>query len=103
MIEIEKDCKNIREEIQDAKKYAMLALEYKEKNPESAALYNILAQQELNHMEMLHNNVVRLINNYRAEHGDPPAPMQSWYDLKHKEQIEDTLEVKVLMSMYAER
>ena len=92
----------IREEISDAKSYANMALEYKDEYPELArTLYNI-STQEMEHMNLLHNEVAAIIKKYRETKGDPPADMLAVYNYLHKEQIEKAAEVKTLQNMYKE-
>ena len=92
----------IREEVCDARSYAKLALEYKEEYPELArTLYNI-SVQEMEHKNMLHNEVTEIIKRYRETKGEPPADMMAVYDYLHKEQIEKALEVKTIQTMYKE-
>ena len=92
----------IKEELCDAKSYAKMALEYKEEWPElSRTLYNLSAQ-EMEHMNLLHNEVAAIIKKYRETNGDPPANMLAVYDYLHKEQIDKAAEVKVLQNMYKE-
>ena len=92
----------IEEEVCDAKAYAKLAIEYKEEHPELARdLYN-LSMQEMDHMNILHNDVTELIRKYRETNGEPPADMMAVYDYLHKKQIDKTLEVKTLQAMYKE-
>ena len=92
----------IREEISDAKAYANMALEYKDEWPElSRTLYN-LSTQEMEHMNLLHNEVAAIIKKYRETKGDPPADMLAVYDYLHKDQIEKATEVKMLQNMYKE-
>lgn len=92
----------IKEEIGDARSYAKMALEYKEEWPElSRTLYN-LSTQELEHMNLLHNEVTAIIKKYRETQGEPPVEMMAVYDYLHKEQIESVAEVKVLQNMYKE-
>ena len=91
----------IEEEIEDAKDYAEMALKYKEEYPElSRTLYN-LSTQEIEHMNLLHNEVVTMINKYRNENGEPPASMLAVYDYLLEKQIENVSEVKVLQGMYS--
>lgn len=91
----------IEEEIEDAKDYAEMALKYKEEYPElSRTLYNLSAQ-EIEHMNLLHNEVVTMINKYRNENGEPPANMLAVYDYLHEKQIDNVSEVKVLQGMYS--
>lgn len=92
--------RNIKDEVKDADKYAKLALEYKEKDKALADTYYTLAGEELKHLEMLHNQVTRLIANYKATKGEPPAAMLAVYEYLHEEMIECVAEVKVKLGMY---
>ena len=100
MLIIKKLSKMIKEEICDAEKYANCALKYKDEDKALAETFYTLASQELQHMELLHAQVVRLINDYKAKKGEPPVEMQAVYDYIHEEQMDDVREVKVLLSMY---
>jgi len=92
----------IDEEVCDAKAYVKMAIEYKEEYPElSRTLYN-LSMQEVEHKNLLHNEVTEIIRRYRETNGEPPADMMAVYDYLHKEQIKKTLEVKMMQSMYKE-
>lgn len=92
----------ITEEICDAKAYVKMAVEYKDEYPDlSRTLYN-LSLQEMDHMAVLHNSVTEIIKRYRDTNGEPPADMMAVYDYLHKNQIEKSLEVKMLQSMYKE-
>ena len=102
MKDIEKLADYIGEEIADAKKYAIDALEYKEKRPELAKGFYNKSLQEMEHATGFHNDVVAMINEYRKTNGDPPAPMQAIYDREHKKHIAAAAEVKVLQNMFKE-
>lgn len=92
----------ISEEIHDARSYAELALEYKDEYPDlSRSLYN-LSLQEMDHMNVLHNEVTGIIKRYRETKGEPPADMLAVYDYLHKAQIEKALEAKMAQNMYKE-
>ena len=92
----------IEEEVCDARAYIKMAIEYKEEYPElSRTLYN-LSMQEIEHKNLLHNEVTEIIRRYRETNGEPPADMMAVYDYLHKEQIKKTLEVKMMQSMYKE-
>lgn len=92
----------IKEELHDAKDYAEMAIKYKSDYPElSRTLYNI-STQEMEHMNLLHNETVKIITKYRETEGDPPPDMLAVYDYLHDEQIKMSLEVKMLQSMYKE-
>lgn len=94
--------KMIKEEISDAEKYAKCALNHKGDDKALADVFYELANEELGHMEMLHNQVVRIIDKYRKEKGEPPEVMRELYNYIHEEQIEDVQEVKILLNMYKE-
>jgi Mn-containing catalase len=100
MLIIKKLSKMIKEEICDAEKYANCALKYKDEDKALAETFYTLASQELQHMELLHAQVVRLISDYKSKKGEPPVEMQAVYDYVHEEQMDDVREVKVLLSMY---
>lgn len=92
----------IHEEICDAKAYAKLAIEYKDERPDLARSFYNLSLQEMDHMNVLHNAVTDIIKQYRETNGEPPADMLAVYDYLHKQQIDKSLEVKMLQSMYKE-
>ena len=102
MKDIEKLSDYIEEEIADAKKYAIDALEYKDKRPELAKEFYNKSLQEMEHATGFHNDVVRMIEVYRKEHGEPPPPMQAIYDREHKKHIKASAEVKVLQNLFKE-
>jgi sulfur relay (sulfurtransferase) DsrC/TusE family protein len=84
----------IDEEIHDQKNYAKMATELKESHPMLAqVLYNISTQEE-GHATALHNEVVKIIEQHRKEHGEPPAAMMAVYDYLHKKHIEKAVEAK---------
>lgn len=91
---IEKLSERIEEEIHDVKLYAKMACELKHDHPQLAhALYSISTQEEA-HQQILHGEVVKLIEAYRKEHGEPPVAMMAVYDYMHKKHIEKLEEAK---------
>ena len=90
----------IEDEISDVKKYAKMATKLKAEHPALAqVLYTISTQEEV-HKNMLHNEVVKLIENYRAQNGEPPAQMLAVYDYLHQKHIEKAAEAKRYQEIY---
>ena len=92
----------IEEEIADATDYADMALKYKEEYPELSRTLFTISTQEMEHMNLLHNEVTAIIQKYRATIGEPPADMMAVYEYLHNRQIEKSAEAKTLQSMYRE-
>ena len=93
----------IEDEIKDAEKYARKALEYKAKDKRLADVFNVLSAEEMKHMNMLHGEVVRMIEEFKQTKGEPPPGMMTMYEILHDRHIEDAKSVKILQSMYAEQ
>ena len=100
MLIIKKLSEMIKEEIHDAEKYAGCALSHKEDDKTLADTFYTLSNEELKHMDLLHDQVVRLINDYRKTKGEPPKEMLAIYNYMHEEQIDAVKEVRILLSMY---
>ena len=92
----------IKDELCDAKEYAEMANKYKTEYPEMSRVLFTISTQEMEHMNLLHNEVTKIIAKYRETQGEPPADMLAVYDYLHKEQIDKALEVKLLQNMYKE-
>ena len=90
----------IEDEIHDIKKYAKMAAAVKAEHPALAqALYTISTQED-HHQAVLHEEVVRIIGEYRKEHGDPPAAMQAVYDYLHQRHIEKLADARHYQEVY---
>ena len=90
----------IDEELEDAELYAKKAIECKEHDPSLARVFYEISLQEMNHVNMLHGEVVKLIEQHRREKGDPPAAMLAIYDYMHGRHIEEANEVKMYQAQY---
>lgn len=90
----------IEEEIHDVKKYAKLAVEYKDEHPALAQVFYNLSTQEDNHQANLHTEVVKIIEEHRRTHGDPPAAMMAVYEYVHKKHIDKLAEARTYQDMY---
>lgn len=90
----------IEEEIADAKKYAQCALNYKKENKTLGDIFYSLSNEEMKHMGVLHAEAVKMIEQYKKEHGDPPEVMMELYDYLHERHMEAAAEVKGMLAMY---
>ena len=90
----------ISEEIGDAHFYVKLAMEQKDERSDLARVLYTISMQEMEHMNMLHNAVVDIIDKYRAEHGEPPPEMLAVYNYLHEQQIEKAANVKAMQVMF---
>ena len=92
----------IEDELEGAEHYAKCAIQHKEDNPSLASTLYEISVQEMHHVSMLHEQVAKLIEKHRKEHGAPPPAMQAIYDWQHEKQIEEAAEVKRYQEMYRE-
>lgn len=90
----------MKEELQDAKKYAKDAIHYKTENPSLAKTFYEISNQEINHADMLHTEVVKIIDKQRQIETPPAIMMELWED-EHKDYIEDVVHVKYMLSLYS--
>lgn len=90
----------IEDEIHDIKKYAKMACELKDEQPQLAHVLYTISTQEDTHRQMLHEEVVKIISEYRKNNGEPPAAMMAVYDYVRKKHIEKTAEAKRYQEMY---
>lgn len=88
----------IDEEISDARKYARCSLEHKDDDVELSKTFAQLSNEELGHAERLHAQVVRIINKYKSEHGDPPEHMLFIYNYLHDRAVQKVAEIKAMLA-----
>ena len=92
----------IEDELKMSECYVDKALEYKEEYASLAKVLYGISLQEMEHVTALHKSVVELIEDYRRDHGDPPADMRAVYDYLHKRHIDHAAEIKTKQNMYKE-
>ena len=90
----------ISEEIDGVRNYARMAAHVKDEHPGLAqTLYNISVQEDA-HQAALHNEVVKIIEEHRRTHGEPPSAMMAVYDFMHKRHIDDLANARKYQDIY---
>ena len=89
----------IDDELEDAEKYIKCARKTKENDPQLAETYYTLSLEEMKHMNMLHDQVVRIINDYKKDH-EVPAGMLEVYEYVHNKQIKWAAKIKAKQEAY---
>lgn len=89
----------IREEVADAKKYAMCALKAKDSDAQAARTFGDIANQELGHADKLHEMVVACIDEAKRSGAEAPEGMERVWEFEHGRIIEDTAAVRNLLMM----
>lgn len=92
----------IEEEIEGACHYAKEAVKHKDDDEMLAKTFYDIAGVELHHVNMLHEQVTRIIEQHRRDHGEPPSAMKAVYDYLHEKQVEKVNKVKHYLSMFRE-
>lgn len=92
----------IEDELEGAEHYAKCAIKHKEDHPGLADTLYEISTQEMRHVNMLHEEVAKLIKAHREKHGEPPAAMLAVYNWQHEREIEKAKEVKILQAQYRE-
>ena len=90
----------IEEEIEGVKGYAKKAVEIMDEHPGLAqVLYNISVQEDA-HQAALHKEVVKIIEEHRREHGEPPAAMMAVYEYIHQKHIDALADARRYQDVY---
>ena len=90
----------IEEELEGAEEYAKDAVKYKEEYPSLAKVFYEISTEEMRHIDMLHSEVVGFIENYRRDHGEPPAPMMAVYNYLHEKHIDRANRIKMYQQQF---
>ena len=93
----------IEEELEGAENYAKHALAVRTEHPSLADVFYNISTQEMHHVDMLHEEVAKIIKAHREAHGSPPESMLAIYNWLHARQIEDAKAVKILQAEYREK
>jgi Mn-containing catalase len=90
----------IEEEIDGAEEYIKEAIKLKHEHPSLAKTLYDISNQEMSHIDMLHSEVVKLIEEHRRTHGEPPAPMMAVYQYLHERHIDKVNNIRMLQNEY---
>lgn len=91
---------NIEETLDAADTNIMKAIQYKDEFPVAAKAFYNQSVVLMDSIKGQHDAVVSLIDAYKKEKGEPPAPMAAIYNYLHERQIRKAAEVKNLQEMY---
>ena len=90
----------IEEEACGAEQYAKKAMQYKDEDKALADTFAKLAETELQHVDLLHAQVVRIIKAWEAKGNTIPPEMKVIYDWEHQKSIDHIARVKAMVNMY---
>lgn len=99
---IQKMVDYIDEELEGAEEYVKCALAHKDDNPTLAKTFYDISADEMKHVNMLHEEVVKIIEAHRREKGEPPAAMLAIWNYMHEKHIERANKVKTYQAQYRE-
>ena len=90
----------IEEEACGAEQYAKKAMQYKDEDKALADTFAKLAETELQHVDLLHAQVVRIIKAWQAKGNEVPPAIEAIYGYTHNKSIDHVARVKILINMY---
>lgn len=93
----------IEEEACGAEEYIKDAMKYKDEDKVLSDTYAKLAEVELQHVDLLHAQAVRIIKAWEAKGNETPASMKALYEWQHQKSIDHIARVRVMLNMYAGR
>lgn len=89
----------IDEELHDAEKYIKCAYKVEDEYPQLANTYYMLSLEEMKHVTMLHDAVVKIINDYKQNH-EVPEGMMVLYNYLHDRQIKWAAKIKAKQEQF---
>ena len=100
MVIIQNISHDVKEKIHDADKDIRNAIDLKHEYPSLANDYYEFSVERMQEAMDLHSEVVKIIDDYRKENGEPPATMSAFWDFSHKIIMEEADDVKILQEHY---
>ena len=92
---------SIEETLDCAEEAIKKAIMYKSEYPIAARAFYNKSTVLMDSIKLQHDAVVALIEGYRKEKGEPPAPMMAIYDYMHERQINKVAAIRALQEMYS--
>lgn len=99
MKQIKELADHIRDELKDAENYAKNSAHYAPSDSKLAGVYKQIAKQELDHVSMEHDEIVRLIKTAKDSGMVIPDAMQEIWDWEHDRMLTEIAEVKTMLDM----
>lgn len=96
---IRKISEKIDAELEDAERYIKCAYKVEDDYPQLADTYYKLSLAEMEHVAMLHDSVVNIINEYKRTH-EVPEPMRILYEYLHDRQIKWAAKIKAKQDQF---
>ena len=100
MIIIRNICHDIKEKIHDSDKDIRKAIELKYEYPILANDYYEFSVERMQEALDLHSKVVKIIEEYRKQEGEPNETMRKLWECEQKIIIEQSEDVKILQEHY---
>lgn len=76
------------------------AIKFKDEFPVAAKAFYTQSTILMDSIKGQHDAIVTLIEAYKKEKGEPPAPMMAIYNYMHERQINQAAAIKSLQEMY---
>lgn len=86
--------------LEEVEWYAEKALHYKTEHKQLADVYNKIADMHIQIYDMLHKQMVELIDEHKRMGHNPPAEMLAIWEYEHEKLIEEFSEAKVMVDEY---
>ena len=87
-------------ELDASERYIDCANKYKVEFPALSRVFATLSDNEMQHSNILHGEVVKMIEKYRAEQGEPSEGMMAIYEYLHEKHIDRAADIKRLQEIY---
>lgn len=91
---------NIENTLDAAEENIKMAMMYKEEYPIASKAFYTQSVVLMDSIKMQHDAVVALIEGYKKEKGEPPAPMMAIYNYMHERHINKSAAIKALQELY---